>query len=116
MLDREKLGRIERAVWVEWASGQPDPKPSWLVPWELLDESQREADRQMGMAAAREGQAELVRWLRGQRADLERRASADRPEDDDRQRAMQRMNQAATAAITSVLAMLAVYRPEIPHA
>jgi hypothetical protein len=117
MLDREKLGRIVRATWVECATGQPDPKPSWLLPWEMLDEFQRDADCQMGLDAAREGQAELVRWLRCERADMERRANAGRPEDDDQVRAMQRANQAATAtAITSVLAMLAVYRPEIPHA
>jgi hypothetical protein len=117
MLDPEKLGRIVRATWVECASSQPDPKPSWLLPWEMLDEFQREVDRQMGLGAAREGQAELVRWLRGERADMERRANDGRAGDDDRERAVQRANQAATAtAITSVLAMLAVYRPEVPHA
>ena len=109
-------GRLVRETWVAWAREQPDPKPSWLVPWELLDEQSREADRCIGEDAAAEGQAELVRWLRRERASMERQASAGDPADDDPVRAMQRSNQAATAlAITSVLAMLSVYRPEIRH-
>ena len=48
--DREALGRCVRAAWIRWAQTQPDPKPSWLVPWEELSESHKEADRQMGEA------------------------------------------------------------------
>ncbi len=39
-----------RHVWVEWAKEQPNPKPSWLVPWEHLLESDREVDRRIGAA------------------------------------------------------------------
>lgn len=117
MLDRERLGRIVRAMWVEWASGEPDPKESWLIPWEVLDERYREVDRQIGEAVALDAQAELVTWLRAEREALEKQAGEGDPARDDRVRVMQRANQAATAAaITSVLAMLAVYRPEIRHA
>jgi DNA-binding PadR family transcriptional regulator len=47
---RELLGRSVRQVWVEWAHEQPDPKPSWLLPWEDLDEGQREVDMRIGDA------------------------------------------------------------------
>lgn len=47
-MDRETLGREVRAVWVAWAEEQPDPKPSWLVPWEGLGEADREVDRRIG--------------------------------------------------------------------
>lgn len=50
MNDRETLGRIAREAWVKWARCQPNPKPSWLVPWEELAESDKEADRQIGEA------------------------------------------------------------------
>lgn len=117
MPDRERLGQVVRSAWVKWATSEPDPPADWLVPWELLDERYREVDRQIGEAAAAEGQAELVRWLRAERQHMEARSAEGDPEHDDRIRAMRRANQAATGtAITSVLAMLAVYRPEIPHA
>jgi len=38
---------------VRWASSQPNPKASWLVPWEDLPESGREAVMQIGEAVAR---------------------------------------------------------------
>jgi len=47
-MDREELGREVRAVWVKWAGEQPDPKPSWLVPWEGLSEPDKEVDRRIG--------------------------------------------------------------------
>lgn len=47
-VDREALGREVRAVWVTWAAEQPNPKPSWLVPWEILGEPDREVDRRIG--------------------------------------------------------------------
>jgi hypothetical protein len=49
---REPLGRLIREEWVKWASEQPDPKPSWLLPWEELDAGQREVDMRMGAAVA----------------------------------------------------------------
>lgn len=57
MIDRERLGRIVRDVWIEWAKEQPAPKPSWLVPWEGLSEPDREVDRRIGERLAREGTA-----------------------------------------------------------
>lgn len=54
---RERLGRCVREAWVAWACEQPDPKPSWLLPWEALDESMREVDRQIGVAV-------ISMWLR----------------------------------------------------
>lgn len=62
--EREHLGRIVRDTWVAWASGQPDPKPSWLVPFDELDDGQREVDMRIGEAVAaaeRERIAELAR-------------------------------------------------------
>ena len=47
-LDRDVLGRVVRKAWIEWASQQPDPKASWLVPYEELDEHDKEADRLIG--------------------------------------------------------------------
>jgi len=47
-LDRDVLGRIVRSAWIEWAGQQPDPKSSWLVPYEELDEADKEADRLIG--------------------------------------------------------------------
>lgn len=54
-LDREALGQKVREVWVVWAQEQPNPKPSWLVPWEDLPESDKEVDRRIGVALATEG-------------------------------------------------------------
>lgn len=51
--DREKLGRVVRAAWVQWARQQPDPKPSWLLPYDELPEAEKEADRQIGEAVIR---------------------------------------------------------------
>lgn len=45
---RDAKGRRVREVWVEWATEQPDPKPSWLVPYEDLAEPDKEADRRIG--------------------------------------------------------------------
>lgn len=49
---REALGRQVRDVWVQWASEQPDPKPTWLVGWDELDEGQREVDMRIGETLA----------------------------------------------------------------
>ena len=52
-LDRDRLGRIVREAWVKWAQTQPNPKPSWLVPYDELSEPDKEADRQIGETVAR---------------------------------------------------------------
>lgn len=51
--DREILGRFVREAWVRWAHQQPHPKDSWLVPYDLMSEPNKEADRQIGEAIAR---------------------------------------------------------------
>lgn len=51
--DRDELGRMVREAWVRWAETQPNPKPTWLVPYEALSEPDKEADRQIGEAIAR---------------------------------------------------------------
>lgn len=52
-IDRETLGRMVREAWVRWAQTQPDPKLSWLAPYDELSEPDKEADRQIGEAIAR---------------------------------------------------------------
>jgi hypothetical protein len=49
---REPLGRLVRDTWVTWAREQPNPKPSWLAPWDELDDGQREVDMRIGAAVA----------------------------------------------------------------
>ncbi len=56
-LDRDYLGRLVRGVWIAWAREQPNPKDSWLVPWEGLAESDKEVDRRIGERLAEEGRA-----------------------------------------------------------
>jgi hypothetical protein len=51
-LDRNTLGSLVRQAWIEWAKEQPNPKASWLVPWDELAESDKEADRRIGEAVA----------------------------------------------------------------
>lgn len=51
--DRDQLGRFVREAWVRWAEAQPNPKPTWLEPYDALPEPDREADRQIGEAVAR---------------------------------------------------------------
>jgi hypothetical protein len=46
--DRDDLGREVRAAWVSWAERQPNPKPSWLAPYDDLSEPDKEADRIIG--------------------------------------------------------------------
>lgn len=53
--DRERLGRIVREVWIAWAKEQPNPKASWLVPWEGLSEPDKEVDRRIGDRLFSEG-------------------------------------------------------------
>jgi hypothetical protein len=53
--DYDMLGRLVREEWVRWAREQPNPKPSWLVPWEDLSEPDREVDRRIGRRLAHVG-------------------------------------------------------------
>lgn len=57
---REGVGRFVRHVWVEWARDQLDPKPSWLLPWEELDDGQREVDMRIGAALFEAGTRSVV--------------------------------------------------------
>lgn len=50
---REILGQLVRKAWVAWAERQPNPKLSWLDPWEKLSEPDREVDRLIGEEVAR---------------------------------------------------------------
>ena len=52
-INRDLLGLMVREAWVRWAKQQPNPKPSWLEPYECLPESDQEADRQIGEAVCR---------------------------------------------------------------
>ena len=52
---RDGLGRQVRAAWIDWAAGQPDPKPSWLVPWDGLSPAGQEADMLIGERLFRAG-------------------------------------------------------------
>lgn len=47
---RDYLGRVVRDAWIAWATRQPDPKPSWLVPYDDLSAADQEADRLIGDA------------------------------------------------------------------
>lgn len=53
-IDRAELGRLVRRVWVEWATGQPDAKPGWLLDYDdpHLDDGQREVDNRIGETLA----------------------------------------------------------------
>lgn len=50
---RDQLGRFVRDAWISWAKEQPNPKPSWLVPYDDLAEADKEADRIIGERVAR---------------------------------------------------------------
>lgn len=61
--ERDDLGRRVRAVWIAWATHQPEPKPSWLVPYEDLDEADKEADRRIGSALWGDGFAAGLKFM-----------------------------------------------------
>lgn len=48
--DDNKLGKIVRDAWITWAMEQPNPKPSWLVPYEELSQADKDADIRIGRA------------------------------------------------------------------
>jgi hypothetical protein len=58
---REQLGQEVRKIWLEWARQQSNPKPSWLVEWDELDEDQKEVDRRIGKRLYYLGQNDCTR-------------------------------------------------------
>lgn len=68
----DKIGELVREAWVEWARAQPDPKPSWLVPWAQLGQADQEADRLIGIRVAEY----VITWLVGQLDILDKPARA----------------------------------------
>ena len=81
MSDRETLGRLVREVWIAWAREQPNPKPSWLVPWDALAEPDREVDRRIGEVLFERGRAAATQTLAAEGGDVA--AGGDDEEDDD---------------------------------
>ena len=69
MAEHEDLGRLVRETWVKWASGQPDPKPSWLTGWDELDAGQREVDCRIGETVAA-AERKRIRQAAQERLDL----------------------------------------------
>ena len=59
---REDLGRQVRNIWVAWAELEPNAKPSWLIPWDGLDEAQREVDMRIGAELWLAGYAAMARY------------------------------------------------------
>ena len=58
--ERNRLGKLVRNLWISWAERQPNPKPSWLVPYEELSEADKEADRVIGEGLMHEFFAETT--------------------------------------------------------
>lgn len=58
---REDLGKMVRDEWVAWAKEQPNPKPSWLVPWDGLSEPDKEVDRRIGERLYRAGMHDAIK-------------------------------------------------------
>lgn len=67
----EEGGRAVRHAWVEWAKTQPNPKPSWLVPYDDLSEPDKEADRQIAQYLAQTFLRDLREKLSAAEAELE---------------------------------------------
>jgi hypothetical protein len=44
----EALGRAVRDIWLAWARTLSNPRPSWLLAWEELPETERVIDRRIG--------------------------------------------------------------------
>jgi len=61
--DREHFGKIVREAWIKWAGTQPNLKLSWLLPWDLLPEGDKEADRQIAEAVITEYDKHLMTIL-----------------------------------------------------
>lgn len=72
--EREALGRLVRDTWIAYCHEIGDNKQSHLAPWEDLSESDKEVDRRIGEAVARQMlaavdalQAERVTAVKGYR-------------------------------------------------
>lgn len=64
---RDDGGRVVREAWVRWALTQPNPKPSWLVPYDELSEADKEADRQIFEACRSDlGDKKRIDWIESQ--------------------------------------------------
>lgn len=72
-------GRIVRDTWVKWAREQPDPKDSWLVPWEDLDDGQREVDARIEAAVRADERERTRQWLNAEGRKLQRLADSADP-------------------------------------
>ena len=59
-ISRDRLGRMVRETWLRWAKEQPDPKPSWLLPYDELAERDQEVDRMIGEDICRATLAEVA--------------------------------------------------------
>lgn len=68
----EALGRLVRRVWVDFARMQPNPKPHHLLPWEELDEPNKEVDRLIGRAVATAAIEAVLSMLRAELEDSAR--------------------------------------------
>lgn len=67
MKTREEPGRMVREVWIEWANEQPDARPyhpRWLLPWEQLNERDKEVDRRIGERLFAQGLRQAA-WIAG---------------------------------------------------
>lgn len=56
----EGYGPLVRKVFSAWARVQPNPKPSWLTPWNGLTDPEREVDILIGDAVAAAERARLL--------------------------------------------------------
>lgn len=45
VIDRDSGGRLVREAWIDWAKSKQDYKASWVVPYDQLNEMDKEADR-----------------------------------------------------------------------
>lgn len=61
-MTREEIGRLVRQVWVDYCkeTGRIE-KPSHVVPWEDLDDWDREIDRRIGEALYKAGRTDELR-------------------------------------------------------
>jgi hypothetical protein len=65
-LTRDDLGRLVRAVWLRWASSQPEATPEWLTSFEDLPEADQELGCLIGEGVASRFRDEIAE-LRGER-------------------------------------------------
>ena len=62
MLDREEGGKLVRKIWIEQVYKHiPNPKHSYVAPWEEMAEWEKETDRAIfeAIAAALQNQQEI---------------------------------------------------------